>query len=158
MNKTVPQSRNCLNTWWRTDCGSANCGSQSRHNEHRLFNSSGYRCLRTGIHNFPLRVFWHRLAPKTETKFTSMLARIASDPRWCLSVIFATWLYMAVTGTLPGTWLNNQVVALRNDEQAIAKVLDRIVLPRHLNKQQQTTISGFLLQFEPHEFAFRLSS
>ena len=41
---------------------------------------------------------------------------------------------MAVTGTLPGIWLNNQVVALRNDEQAIAKVLDRIVLPRHLNK------------------------
>jgi hypothetical protein len=103
-------------------------------------------------------VFWHRLAPKTDTKFTSILTRIASDPRWWLLIIFGSWLYMAVTSTITGIWLNNQVVELRNDEQAIAKVLDRIVLPRHLNKQQQATISRFLQQFEPHEFAFRLSS
>ena len=53
---------------------------------------------------------------------------------------------------------NNEAAGLRNDTQAIAKVIDRLVLPRHLSKGQQRTISSFLLQFEPHEFAFRLSN
>jgi hypothetical protein len=38
------------------------------------------------------------------------------------------------------------------------RLIDRLVMPRHLNKQQQRVISTFLLQFEPHEFVFRLSN
>lgn len=51
---------------------------------------------------------------------------------------------------------NNQLVTLRNDVTSIGYVLNRLVLPRHLDKYQQNTITTFLLQFEPHEYAFRI--
>jgi len=101
-------------------------------------------------------LFWHRLKPQTETKFTSTLAQIASEPRWWLLAIFFTWAYMVVTTTIAGIQRNNEIVSLRNDEQSMAKVLDRLVMPRHLTKDQQRAISSFLLQFEPREYAFRL--
>src|SRR6267142_1488760 len=103
-------------------------------------------------------LFWHRLKPQTDTRFTSTLARIASEPRWWFVVIFGTWLYMAIATTIAGIQRNNEIVALRNDVQSIAKVIERGVLPRHLNKRQQSAMSNFLLQFEPHEFSFKLSA
>lgn len=38
----------------------------------------------------------------------------------------------------------------------MAKVIDRGVMPRHLNKSQQTAITNFFLQFPPHEVAFEV--
>lgn len=68
------------------------------------------------------------------------------------------WLSNVVLSALAEIRRNNEIVALRNDVQSMAKVIDRGVMPRHLNKGQQVTISNFLLQFEPHEFAFQLPS
>src|SRR5258708_7960566 len=84
--------------------------------------------------------------------------KVASDFRWWLAIGGALWLYTCVMNALVEIRRNNEIVQLRNDVQSTAKVIDRLVLPRHLTRGQQRTISGFLLQFGPQEFAFKLLS
>jgi len=79
---------------------------------------------------------------------------VASDFRCWLAVVFCVWISLIV---LPEIRRINEIVTLRNDVQSIAKVIERVVLPRHLTKNQQSAISSFLSQFEPHEFAFKLA-
>jgi hypothetical protein len=81
-------------------------------------------------------LFWHRIKPQTETRFTTILAGIASDPRWWAAIILVTWLYMAITTTILGIQRNNEIVSLRNDEQSITATLERFVLPRQLSDSQ----------------------
>ena len=67
-------------------------------------------------------------------------------------IVAAIWLYNLVGEVRHDI----QIVMLRNDVTSINYVLNRLVLPRHLDKFQQATITSFLLQFEPHEYAFRI--
>lgn len=103
-------------------------------------------------------LFWHRMRPRSETRFTRSLAVLASDARFWYVPLLAFGAYFGTATIISEVRQNNEIAALRNDLQSIARVLERGVLPRHLNKRQQSAISSFLLQFEPHEYAFRLSN
>jgi hypothetical protein len=46
---------------------------------------------------------------------------------------------------------SHQLAALRNDEQSIVKVLDRLVLPRSLSDGQINAIAAFLHNYSPQE-------
>jgi|GEM_PF-4229668 len=103
-------------------------------------------------------LFWHRIGPRFGDETSRSLVALARNA-WSWYVILLLWLaYVAVTNTLSQLKTNNEILALRNDVQSIANVINRMVLPRHLTKQQQRAISGFLAQFEPHEYAFELSA
>jgi hypothetical protein len=119
-----------------------------------IINGTNYRIARAlivfsiGLAILLCGLFWHRLKPQTETKFTTILARIASDPRWWAAIIFGTWLYMAVTTTISGIQRNNEIVGLRNDQQSITEVLNRFVLPRQLDDDHGRDLV-FLLRNAP---------
>jgi hypothetical protein len=81
-----------------------------------------------------------------------------NDFRWWFSIIAAQWLYVGAMNMLGEVRRNNEIVALRNDVQAIATVLERVVLPRHLTKRQQNSIAGFLKQFEGYSVAFKIAA
>src|ERR1035438_1737782 len=101
-------------------------------------------------------LFWHRMRPHSETWFTRSLVGLASDARSWYFPLLAFGLYIMGTTILSEVRQNNEILSLRNDVQSMARVIERGVLPRHLNKRQQLAISNFLLQFEPYEFAFKL--
>jgi hypothetical protein len=50
---------------------------------------------------------------------------------------------------------NNELAAVRNDEQSMAAVLRRTALPRRLTKNQQEAIANFLAQFPPDNYSIR---
>lgn len=100
-------------------------------------------------------VFWNKLGLQ-KTVFFEKLNKIASHPALWIALIGVVWISAQVVSAVHEALLNNEIIALRNDEQSIARVIDRGVLPRHLTKRQQFAISSFLLQFDPHEYAFQL--
>jgi hypothetical protein len=100
-----------------------------------------------------LAVFWKKVR-FDRTAFADRLNKLGSDPRVWITFVAAVWLGATGLSIVKEIRRNNEIVTLRNDDLAIAKVIDRIVLPRHLSKRQQRVISTFLLQFEPHEYAF----
>jgi len=81
---------------------------------------------------------------------------VAGDFRWWFGAIAAIWLYTIGMNALTEIRRNNEIVALRNDVQSIANVIDRGVMPRHLTKGQQSQISSFLLRFPPQKVRFNL--
>jgi NADH:ubiquinone oxidoreductase subunit 6 (subunit J) len=102
-----------------------------------------------------LAAFWKKVH-FDKTEFATKLNKIASHPSLWIAIVTAVWLSMIVLNALKEIRENNQIVALRNDVQSMARVIDRGVMPRHLSKRQQSTISNFLSQFESHEFSFQL--
>lgn len=101
-------------------------------------------------------LFWHRIAPQGESKFANKLSEWASTPATYGLLLLIAWAYLAVISTAEAVSYNTKIATLRNDEQAIAKVIDRLVMPRHLTTIQQRIIGSFLSQFGSHEFAFQL--
>lgn len=114
--------------------------------------------LSIGLLLFASGLGWNRIRGRIGDTLATSVTRVASDFRYWLALIFLPWIYVAWIDTLAEIRRNNEIVALRNDVQSIAKVIDRVVLPRHLTKRQQAVISGFLSQFEPKEYSFRLSA
>jgi hypothetical protein len=108
-----------------------------------------------GIALILLAGFWKKLR-FNRTAFAEKLNRIASHPGLWIAIVATIWFCTVTLSALNEVRLNNEIVLLRNDVQSIAKVIDRGVLPRHLNRRQQSAISAFLSQFEPHEFSFRI--
>jgi hypothetical protein len=100
-------------------------------------------------------LFWKKVR-LNRFSFFAGLNRIASHPGLWIGMIVFVWLSTVTVDALREIRRNNEIVALRNDVQSIARVIERGVLPRHLNKRQRLAISSFLLQFEPHEFAFKI--
>lgn len=100
-------------------------------------------------------IFWRSINPRLGQRFSNSVRNTASDFRWWLGIGLCIWILAIV---VPEIRTVNQIIALRNDVQSIARVIERNVLPRHLTKTQQRIISDFLLQFEPHEYAFKLIS
>jgi hypothetical protein len=90
--------------------------------------------------------------PKPENKLFQRLGAWSSSPAPYALILLLIWIYFETAAIQR----NNEIVTLRNDEETIAKVIDRLVLPRHLTNNQQKAISSFLRQFEPHEYAFKL--
>lgn len=113
---------------------------------------SAVSCLAGGV--LVLVSFIWRPRSDATSKFTQTLAQWASSPIPYAIMLFLVWFYFETLAIQR----NNEIVALRNDEQSIAKVVDQLVLPRHLTKGQQSVISRFLSQFEPHEYSFRLTA
>jgi hypothetical protein len=110
-----------------------------------------------GIAILLVGLFWHRIAPSENTQFTQKLAAWASTPLTYVIIVFVLWSYFEVlTLSVAIAWKNDSV-GLRNDEQSIAKVIDRLVLPRRLTKTQKEQISRFLQQFESHEYSIKRS-
>jgi hypothetical protein len=95
--------------------------------------------------------FW---TPSVDSKsrFVETLNAISVDARTYAALVVMIWLYFMVQQLQR----NNEIVTLRNDVQSIARVIDRGVLPRHLAKSQQVTISEFLLQFQSYEANFQV--
>jgi hypothetical protein len=81
---------------------------------------------------------------------------VASDFRAWLALVTIVWASNVIFSALGEVRLNNEIVALRNDTQSIGQVIERLVLPRHLTRNQQSVLANFLRGFDPHEFAFRL--
>jgi hypothetical protein len=81
---------------------------------------------------------------------------VANDFRWWFGIIAVFWLYTISMNAVVEIRRNNEIVALRNDTQSIARVIERGVLPRHLTRSQQFTISGFLKESDPYEVAFKV--
>jgi hypothetical protein len=104
-----------------------------------------------------LGVFWNRLK-LAQTVFFGRLNRLASHPGLWVGIVLVVWLSTTTVQALKEIRLNNQLVAVRNDELSIANVINRLVLPRRLTERQQKIIGNFLLQFYPHEYSFRVSS
>jgi len=98
--------------------------------------------------------FWKPkpMPPEASGTFIGKLARWSNSPVPYTILFLLAWVYFETLAIQR----NNEIVTLRNDEQAIAKVIDRLVMPRHLTKNQQRVISDFLSQFSPHEYAFQL--
>jgi hypothetical protein len=90
--------------------------------------------------------------PKPESKLFLRLGQWAASPVPYALILLCFWLYLETLAVQRA----NELAALRNDEQAIARVLDRGVLPRHLTKTQQRIISTNLQQYDPQQFAFRI--
>lgn len=107
-----------------------------------------------GVMCIALALFWK---PKEGSRGASLFERLG---RWGASpipyalAVFLMWVYFETIAVQH----NIELATLRNDEQSIAKVIDRLVLPRRLTPLQQKTISQYLLQFEPHEYSFRVAS
>ena len=109
----------------------------------------------TGFVLFAVAFTWHKFQPKPSS-LRAQFERIAGNAWTWICLVGFVGLWLVVGNALEEIRHNNEIVALRNDELSMARVLDRAVLPRHLTKQQESTISGFLLQFNPHEYAFQL--
>lgn len=101
-------------------------------------------------------LFWHRIGLRFPV-LSHSLGRLAGNATSWYLVLLLWLVYVAVTNIISQMKTNNEIRGLRNDVQSIANVINRLVLPRHLTKQQQRIISDFLAQFEPHEYAFELS-
>jgi hypothetical protein len=110
-----------------------------------------------GIVFILIAVFWNRLR-LNQTAFFQRLNGMASHPGMWVGMVLIVWLSITTLQVLREIEVNNEIVGLRNDDQSIAKVIDRLVLPRRITERQKGCISDFLLQFDPHEYSFRLSS
>lgn len=102
-----------------------------------------------------LAAFWKKLK-FNQTGLAQKLNNIGADPRVWISLVAVVWIFTSVSNIVKEISRNNEIITLRNDEQSIAKVIDRVVLPRRVTKSQQRVISNFLSNFEPHEYSFRL--
>jgi hypothetical protein len=102
-------------------------------------------------------LFWERIAPRIGVTFTAKLARAASSPVSYVLVILALWGYLAIISVIAGVQRNNEIVALRNDQQSITQALDRFVLPRQLSERQMDSIGGYLKQFPSVVFSFDIA-
>jgi hypothetical protein len=103
-------------------------------------------------------LFWEKLAPAQETLFTAKLGKWAASPGFYLSVMLLLWGYLGAESMILAVSRNNELAGLRNDEQSMAKVIDRLVMPRHLTELQRRVIRNFLSQYSAHEFSFRVPS
>lgn len=95
--------------------------------------------------------FW-RPQVNVGSRFTQTLLRWSNSPISYSLILLLVWVYFETLAIQH----NIQLAQVRNDQQSIAVVVDRLVLPRRLTQNQQQTISNFLSQFGSHEYAFRL--
>lgn len=84
--------------------------------------------------------------------------KIAGDFRWWFGIVCLLWLYTMAMDVLTEIRRNNQIVALRNDVQSIARVIERGVLPRTLTRRQRLSMASFLKAFEPSVFVFNVAA
>jgi hypothetical protein len=103
-------------------------------------------------------LFWSATKPHLGFDFVMSLERLAGNFTVWFVMVGALWIYTAVATVLTLIKQNNQMIALRNDVQSIATVLERIVLPRRLTPNQKQIISRFLKQFDSHEVSFEIIS
>jgi hypothetical protein len=89
---------------------------------------------------------------EAQSSLLQNLTKWSNSPIPYAVMLILLWIYFETLAIQR----NNEVAMLRNDEQSIATVIDRLVMPRHLTKGQQRVISDFLSQFGPHEYAFKL--
>lgn len=103
---------------------------------------------------------WFRWRRPTENPSALRVAaeKLANDFRVWLGLGAAVWLWFIVTNALAEIRRNNEIVALRNDTQSIANVINRLVVPRRLTNRQKEIIRNFLSDFPPHEFAFTVAT
>jgi hypothetical protein len=99
--------------------------------------------------------FWKKIN-FDKTAFATRLNAIASHPGIWIAVLAVVYLSTVTLNALKEIRENNEIVQQRNDEQAIAKVIERGLLPRHLDDDQKKVMGDFLLQFPPHQYAFEL--
>jgi len=99
---------------------------------------------------------WELLPAPAPGSIRAAVEAAANDFRWWFAIVAAVWIYSAVMNVLTEIRRNNEILSLRNDVQSIARVIERGVLPRHLNKGQQATISGFLSLCQPYRVSFKV--
>jgi hypothetical protein len=90
--------------------------------------------------------------PNPESKLFLKLGQWATSPVPYAILLLCFWIYLETLAIQRA----NELVGLRNDEQSIARVLDRFVFPRHLTKTQQDIVSKNLRLFDTQQFAFRI--
>jgi hypothetical protein len=100
-------------------------------------------------------VFWKKFGLQ-KTVFFGRLNQLASHPALWITLAMVVWITTQLITALREIRMNNAIIALRNDEQSMARVIDRGVMPRHLDRNQQARIAGFLLQFPSQKFSFEL--
>jgi hypothetical protein len=70
--------------------------------------------------------------------------KLANDFRTWLVITFLVWGSNVVINALSEIRRNNEVIALRNDIQSMARVIERGVLPRHLTRSQSSSLISFI--------------
>jgi hypothetical protein len=114
---------------------------------------SAVACI-VGIGFVAVGFFWkpQPLPPEAMGLFRERLTKLSNSIVPYGLMLLAVWIYFETLAIQR----NNEIAGLRNDEQSIAKVIDRLVMPRHITPRQQRVISSFLSQFAPHEYAFQM--
>jgi hypothetical protein len=105
-----------------------------------------------------MALVWNWLPTPEPGSLRAGIESAANDFRWWFAVIAAIWTYQVTINILTEIRRNNEILALRNDVQSIVTVLERSILPRHLNRGQQSAIINFLSRFPPCEVAFKVIS
>lgn len=98
---------------------------------------------------------WNALPSPSPGTFRDGLQRAANDFRWWFGVLAAIWLYQFVMNVLTAIRRNNEIVAVKNDVYAIANVIERAVMPRHVTRRQEVALVGFLKHFEGQHVSFK---
>lgn len=109
----------------------------------------GAACL-VGIGMILTGYFWK---PNPQSLWANRLGELGLNPTTYLVILFLGWVYMETLAIQR----NNEIIALRNDEQAIAAVLDRFVLPRQLSDFQIKEISEYLQPFPTQEVTYEVA-
>ena len=74
-------------------------------------------------------IFWSGLKSWVGTQLAASIEGVATNFSVWLLIIGLLWLYGAVMTVLTAVRQNNEIIALRNDIQSIAKVLETLVIP-----------------------------
>ena len=91
--------------------------------------------------------------PKIGNNVFQALTRWANSPIPYAVILFLFWVSFETQQVIG----NNEILTLRNDQQAIAKVIERLVLPRRLTDFQKKEISMILRRYGPHQYSIRVS-
>lgn len=91
-------------------------------------------------------IAWPFLPAPDPGTLRSSVDAMSRDFRWWFAILAALWIYQTAREVSREVRRSNEIVALRNDVQAIANVIDRAIMPRHLTRHQQMSFVSFLKQ------------
>jgi hypothetical protein len=105
-----------------------------------------------GLIIFVAGLLWTRIRSRLPATLSDGLTRLAANAKTWVVMVMAVFLYNCLLQVRQ----NNEVAALRNDQQSIARVLDRIALPRHLSDRQVEIIADILQNFSAPKIALEV--